>query len=482
MTTSKSIERVSATLDVAPSDVEPAEIGVSGMSPAEMERNRSSIVSIEMSPAEIGQDPATAVDVPQDDAAKKTGSAIANILSIVPIKRSDIPTSGAIPSHSSHNDSAKINSINRRERLSALISSRYSWLQAIIGYPVLFGITALLYYLSMKEVGDYETYVDALRADPTNKLGYIYMLAITANISTLVMILLLIFFFAMFWDEAEVRSRHHGFIMHYCLAALCGSAFGMVNAAVLLERTSIKGFREDDGRVEVVYLGWYLIPFLTWLFMVDNFSFIIVRVLSRTFGNELLVNIDVQGAYFRNHENAKGLLDILQNLETRELFVRYAQKRHCLEQVEFLLAVQNCTLATATEDRNSVEIQVKEIVDLYVRIDSEKEVNLPQIVRERLLAKVDDNNYREVTSLFEEAFDEISCLVSHNLLLTFLGIPEYRAYAEKQNDQNKLLMSLYHAHLVHSRDNVMASMSGTASMSRTRRKSRDVSLYTASEK
>eukprot|EP01134_Creolimax_fragrantissima_P005071 CFRG5071T1 len=563
---------------------------------------------------------AIAVDVPPVDAiTKKVDDPISNILSVVPVEQLTTQPSKAVNSQPNNNsDSAKIGNINRKERLALLTSSRYSWFLALAGYPAIFAFSVIFFYLSMATIGDYDTYVAELKSDSKDGLSRIFMFACVSNVCTMVMVLLLIAFFVKYWEEPEIRSRHHGFIIHFCTAALAGCILGVVNAAITLEITGVEAVTPEgegstlyrnlifftrgginlcghmvlsavicrmrfmfiifhsremgpnywmgtlahivlfflstisygtceynaygsicstaklnsgglcyvlilsiqytyylvytrkasiyfvdwegnlrcfivfslitwggiiytmavpDGRVQVAYLGWYIVPFQTWLFAIDNFLFVVVRVLSRKYGKyNLLAKVDLEGAYFRNHENAKGLVDILENDETRDMFVQYAESRHCPEQVEFLLAVQSCTRISPSENRVSIETQVKDIINIYVRIDSDKEINLPQIVRERLLTRVEDNNYREVTTLFAESYDEISCLVSHNLLLTFLGTPAYRAYAEKQEDQNKLLLSLYNAHLVHSRDTYLGSLSATGGKSKNR------SLCTMSEK
>ncbi|KNC86222.1 hypothetical protein SARC_01632 [Sphaeroforma arctica JP610] len=490
------------------------------------------------------------------------------------------------------NNSAMTNSHNtsetkaerKNQRKSLLASLKYSWILAGVVYPILLGLCLTFYYLMYDQLASMAEFQLAAIADPQGKKDKVFAYACFVFTGTLLFGLVLILFFYIFWDEPEVRSRHHGFISHFCGSVVYTCVLGPISAAIFLEQSSIKAvditvsggipiitksqvysslvvwstvlyyfgfgmiFSAVINRMRFMYLifhkrqsqpeywtgvvqhvlffsatvtpstlvcyyadvectdaqsasgpivfgatlaieysfylfhtryahmyfvDWYgnlrcfiicefgfwspvvygLITgdawrvasatwlvgcFMAWLFGIDNFLFIIVKVLARALcRDDILENIDLQGAYFRAHENAKELLALLSLEKTREMFLRYAEGRHCEEQVEFLIDVQACSLAKDSENQ-TIEEKVVLIANRYVRPDSEKEINLPQVVRDKLLRKIEEKDYLDVATLFEEAFHEIATMISRNLILNFVKSPEYLEYAEKATENQRI--------------------------------------------
>ncbi|KNC85496.1 hypothetical protein SARC_02333 [Sphaeroforma arctica JP610] len=133
---------------------------------------------------------------------------------------------------------------------------------------------------------------------------------------------------------------------------------------------------------------WLVDCYIAWLYGIDQFLFIIVKVVARALNRgDILDNIDLQGPHFRAHENAKELLLFLASEETREIFLQYAQRRHCTEQVEFLIEILSCTTSKDSTNHTLGE-KVVHIADEYVRPDSDKEVNLPHEMRDKLIRNI----------------------------------------------------------------------------------------------
>ncbi|KNC86212.1 hypothetical protein SARC_01622 [Sphaeroforma arctica JP610] len=112
----------------------------------------------------------------------------------------------------------------------------------------------------------------------------------------------------------------------------------------------------DQWRVTLA--TWVEGCFFAWLFGIDNFLFIIVKVLAQALSRgDILEHIDLQGAYLRAHENGKELSTLLSLEKTpqRNMFLRYAERRHCAEQVAFPIEVQACSLAKYSNNQSIVE-------------------------------------------------------------------------------------------------------------------------------
>ncbi|KNC75025.1 hypothetical protein SARC_12441 [Sphaeroforma arctica JP610] len=138
----------------------------------------------------------------------------------------------------------------------------------------------------------------------------------------------------------------------------------------------------------------------------------------------------------------------------------YCHRRHRPEQMQFLLALHglnegvgpnarrtgtifetenthNHTGNTVDECYMNTEEGVEAIAAMYVRPESEREVNLPQILRDRLLKRIEEKDNEDITVLFQEAYNEISLMISRNLLSDFIHTEAYKAFAANKRMMNR---------------------------------------------
>ncbi|KNC81051.1 hypothetical protein SARC_06611 [Sphaeroforma arctica JP610] len=460
---------------------------------------------------------------------------------------------------------------NKRAAQIRRTSNIYSWALSILVYPLIFGLAVCFFFLVKQQANDLMEIIMNGRD--------VYIIVVSVIVPTIFALLALIAFFAFFWKEPEVRSRHHGFIINYCACALCLEVSVLISASIIMQITSIKAitatgmndtwlslvgfwlitlvnffalnmivpvvarmryinelyvhrnrfasywgvpiiylvlyfltafmsmaiceyavdpttpctatekfsgtivfvaihnvhyfylvwsawgakdyFIDFVGNVRmymIFFVGtwaaiaygivsdnpadiWYLWFFETWFKLwvigIENFGFIIVRVLGRkiTKGSSLR-GLDLEGEHFREGENRKGVVNLLRIPETADLFLAQVKKMHAEENILFLRSVLDCN-----NNRDDASV-VRAIVDEFIVADSPQEVNITAPVREKTLKKLNTGDYYDSKALFDDAFMEVSILVTRNSLPAFLNSSEYMAWCAERDEHDHLIALL----------------------------------------
>ncbi|KNC79756.1 hypothetical protein SARC_07856 [Sphaeroforma arctica JP610] len=407
-----------------------------------------------------------------------------------------------------------------------------------------------------------------------------YMLIM--QIPTIVLLVALLLFFIVFWNEPEVCSRHHAFIAHFWAAAFSGCVFTIAWAAVMLQVTSLEALNEDGSYkstfTEIVlwlficewfceammlsavvsrmyfmhvvfnngssaqpkywlsvaihtaifivsmtpqlvcyygqkdcsvlefrignlfyeavlcgryfyylaftnvssfqyfldfktnirvfaaffvfywstmiyscatnsydtisYFRLFIHPCLVWLFTLDNFLLVVLRVLSRRFGKStLLQNYDLLGQYYEELQYGKCVGCLLFNHETRDILLSYAGSRHCAEAVEFEICIAECKQLEKQSVQEARDM-ARDCTEIFVRVNSSKEINIKRTVRNRIIDLVNKDSYKDIDDLFYQASFEILNQISQNLLSGFYQTPEFIAFQQECDNRSKLTEAL----------------------------------------
>ncbi|KNC82960.1 hypothetical protein SARC_04753, partial [Sphaeroforma arctica JP610] len=186
-----------------------------------------------------------------------------------------------------------------------------------------------------------------------------------------------------------------------------------------------------------VYMIFFLPPYCLWVFAIDNFLFVVIRVLSRKLlKRDHLVNFDLQGKYFNDLEGVQGVACLISHKETREMLLDYSKMRYCAETVEFMIEVRECVALEKTHPDVARQKAIR-CVNKFVDVSSHERVNLSDPCRKRMEVLVATNVFKDMDDLFSQAFQDVGLLVSTNLVPQFLVSPQFLQHTSGlQNDEN----------------------------------------------
>ncbi|KNC77789.1 hypothetical protein SARC_09760 [Sphaeroforma arctica JP610] len=192
-----------------------------------------------------------------------------------------------------------------------------------------------------------------------------------------------------------------------------------------------------------VIILWFYEPLMkVWIFGLEHFAFVAVRVLSRHWkGVETLSNIDMTGDHYREMAYTEGVVGLLKIEETAALFLEFSRKTVRQESILFLVAVlKGRTCRTKAEQ----EATRKHILETYIATQSVHQVNISHLERNTIIGRLSNKQYTESVPMevFDGAFREITLLVTSNLLATFLASEEYQAWTQKMDREDKLVALL----------------------------------------
>ncbi|KNC73477.1 hypothetical protein SARC_13965 [Sphaeroforma arctica JP610] len=190
-----------------------------------------------------------------------------------------------------------------------------------------------------------------------------------------------------------------------------------------------------ENQVSLWYLYFYQPWFMLVIFSLENFAFLVARVLGRKWGGEnALGGIDMVGEHYRESESRnKGVEELLGVEHTRKIIQQVARQQLCEENVDFLIAVYACN-----QTKPASISMVHSIASQFLESSSPKEINITGSCRDRTLKAIqseDPMHYKDTEPLFRAAVAQVMKNVSTNCLPDVYKSKEYKKWAllEKKN-------------------------------------------------
>ncbi|KNC87038.1 hypothetical protein SARC_00848 [Sphaeroforma arctica JP610] len=150
-------------------------------------------------------------------------------------------------------------------------ATRYSFLLALLVYPLAFGIAALFFWVSYGT----EKNVNILVVTGGSK-QFDYILI--CHIPTIIFILCLFAFVLVYWNEPEIRSRDHDFFLHLLGIGLLQEVVTVLTAALSLQMMPLKAIDFSTGTVNS---DWETAIFWSFLCLSFCFNMILIPNLAR---------------------------------------------------------------------------------------------------------------------------------------------------------------------------------------------------------
>jgi len=133
--------------------------------------------------------------------------------------------------------------------------------------------------------------------------------------------------------------------------------------------------------------------------------------------------------------------DVLNDKKLLTLMAKYMAQTQCIENLEFLLAVDDFFI----DPREDLEWEREQAMDIYktfVEIDSPKWVNLKDSNRKTIevLAEASFQGPKtkniDLRTTFEDAYYEIAELVENGIVMKFIQSPMYKQFVEKNDSSD----------------------------------------------
>eukprot|EP01134_Creolimax_fragrantissima_P005727 CFRG5727T1 len=230
-------------------------------------------------------------------------------------------------------------------------------------------------------------------------LDEIFLLSWSSFLAGWIVILLIAVLVFIYRNEPEIRSRHKYFTTHFLIGALTISPVVAVWAVVLEFSfysyrlgsqiyttlifvdswqaarivglwgiTYILGYGytayRNSKMLSAIWISWQLV-ILTVGAVIDYFLLLLLKVISRTHGYRFIDEVNLAGNA-NPMINMNNISFILRDSETRELFCRFTDGRHCTEMPRFLYIMQEIEEQFAN---TAVDYEVRvEQVDKGVRL------------------------------------------------------------------------------------------------------------------
>ncbi|KNC79772.1 hypothetical protein SARC_07845 [Sphaeroforma arctica JP610] len=184
------------------------------------------------------------------------------------------------------------------------------------------------------------------------------------------------------------------------------------------------------------YFALFLGPYILWMFIIDSFALIIIRVTSRhLFRRRVLEDIDLEGEYYRRMEClGTNILQMVKDPGLFSLMLAHANSMEhlCGENLMFLEAINKCK---QTEAKNSAQARHEwlTVVEEYIVIESVNEVNLVSRTRNKVLEHAHDEiAWTNVNWAARAAQMEVNYNLTQSWLPAFLKSEKYQKYRENQ--------------------------------------------------